>query len=138
VTQPAYVIFALYHARYADEGASFQQVIENLKQDTYACFFLKDDRCTNYVARPIVCRAYHSYDYEACKRDEYLKSDTLAISGFSAVGMGLESGLKEYSLDCSNVFFNRALAILLSTEDVVESWLRGENVFAPSHAEWQQ
>lgn len=100
-----------------------------------SCPLLLDDLCSVYDARPLECRGYVSMDVEACReasKDYEAWNVPIYFSQYSIfknVQVGLLAALvgAGYSFDLLEL--TTALRIALSTTDVAERWLAGENVF---------
>lgn len=114
-----------------------------LETSRAACPALVDGQCVAYEARPLVCRSFHSYDVEACKR--LYAGDSTAVR-FNAEMLpapvfmvdALRQGIC-LAMQRSNktkgftVMLGMALSIALHTENAAERWLAGEDVFAAAN-----
>jgi len=129
-TQPAFAIYALYHAKTTAGGAPYRNALRRLEKRGADCPFLENSVCSIYPARPVVCRLYHSFDLTLCLKRECIKNPTMATCGLIAAAKGLEDGLKALSLDCNDIALHKALMLLTSEEGVAEKWLNGQEVFA--------
>jgi hypothetical protein len=100
------------------------------------CPMLEDHACSEYLARPMVCRAVLSKSLATC-----LKIFTLNLNApFAAADqsetirlycvMILRAGLILGGLPHQHVEMNHALSIALADENAEARWLAGEPVFA--------
>lgn len=100
-----------------------------------SCPLLLDDLCSAYDARPLECRGYVSMDVEACReasRDYRAWNVPLYFSQYSIfknAQVGLLTALVGAGYGFEVLELTAALRIALSTTDVAERWLAGENVF---------
>lgn len=96
-----------------------------------------EDRCAVYPARPVVCRAFHSLDLEACRvqveqadgnRDTPMYTLLFGLRGMRL--SGAREALSALGLDDRPVVLARALKTLLEDfEGTCQAWLDGEPVF---------
>lgn len=96
-----------------------------------------EDRCAVYPARPVVCRAFHSLDVEACRvqaeeadgnRDTPMYTLLFGLRGMRL--SGAREALSALGLDDRPVVLARALKLLLEDfEGTCQAWLDGEPVF---------
>jgi Fe-S-cluster containining protein len=130
VTQPAFAVYALFFAKGGQDGSVYRYAVNNL-QSGGGCEFLRDEVCSIYSARPLVCRLYHSNNVNECLKFNFLRSVRSVTVGDVAAAAGLVEGLKELSIDCEDVFLSDALRLLCTSSGVFEDWLAGGAVFAP-------
>ncbi len=97
-------------------------------------------RCRAYEARPLSCRAFHSYDKSACERELSAATLTMRIPSSAtvfkvrhAVSLGVMAGAHSLGLDAMPVELTSALDEALGG-DLRAKWLAGERVFAPTIA----
>ncbi|MCW9033995.1 MAG: YkgJ family cysteine cluster protein [Rhodospirillales bacterium] len=138
MTKPAFAIYALYYSKIISDGLAYDHAAQQALTKHQDCCLLKEGACSIYPARPLVCRLFHSYDFNECLAHNFSRSGTSAEFGLIAVFNGLEKGLKELGLDCNDIAFNQAIGLLLSEEYIAEKWLAGEKVFAPCYIESRQ
>lgn len=100
-----------------------------------SCPLLLDDLCSVYDARPLECRGYVSMDVEACReasKDYEAWNVPMYFSQYSIfknVQVGLLAALVGAGYNFELLELTAALRIALSTTDIAERWLAGENVF---------
>lgn len=104
------------------------------------CPLNTDGMCTSYDARPLPCRAYHSFDVEKCIEDLENATGDIEIPGdanrmaiVGAVARAQRETLKKLGLNANELEFIVALRIALTQKDAGERYSRGENVFAEAH-----
>jgi len=97
-------------------------------------------RCRAYEARPLACRAFHSYDKSACERELSAATLTMRIPSSAtifkvrhAVSLGVMAGAHSLGLDAMPVELTSALDEALAG-DLRGRWLEGERVFAATVA----
>ncbi|MCW9033994.1 MAG: YkgJ family cysteine cluster protein [Rhodospirillales bacterium] len=135
MTKPAFAIYSLYYAKTNNDGAYFDYAVEQLKSGRQYCYFLKDNACPIYPARPFVCRVFNSFDFNECLNHRFQHSGTRADIGLFAVFEGVEAGLTDLSLDNNNIAFNSAIKLMISEDSIAEKWLAGEKIFKPCYIE---
>ena len=131
VTQPAFAVYALFFAKGGEDGSAYRHAVNQLQSSERGCAFLRDDICSIYSARPLVCRLYHSYDIKECLDFRFLRTVRPETIGDVAAAAGLIAGLEALSIDCEDIFLNDAVHLLSMNSGVLEDWLAGGNVFAP-------
>jgi Fe-S-cluster containining protein len=100
------------------------------------CAFLVDGECSIYEARPLACRAEHSFDVAACKKsyetseDEPVERDMNVAARAHVMRAALESRLGEAGFAPHFYELQEALSIALNTPDAIEQWAGGNDVFA--------
>jgi Fe-S-cluster containining protein len=100
------------------------------------CPMLEDNACSEYVSRPIVCRAVLSQSLETCVRifqngsaEKFAVVDnTQSIRAYAVII--LRVGLILSGLPYKHYEMNHALTIALNHDDAEERWLAGEPLFA--------
>lgn len=103
------------------------------------CPLLVDGMCSVYVARPLACRGWNSFDAAKCQafeQDPEGKGTTPVYmpqrSVVASIQRGVEKGLQALGLDHSFLELGAGLKIALDTPDAAERWLAGEPIFAPA------
>lgn len=100
------------------------------------CPLLEDGTCLAYEVRPLMCRAMHSLEAEACRRE--LADCNLNLVQFyhhrHTIHVSLSQGLVDACLalgyQAGPLDLPRSLVDFFAVPDVVERWLAGEKVFA--------
>ena len=100
------------------------------------CPILADNVCSEYIPRPLVCRAVLSKSLDACLRIfEHNSGEmvpfadgTVDIRAYVVVMM--QAALKLSGLSHVHFEMNQALAVALNHPDAEERWLSGEPLFA--------
>ncbi len=118
----------------AAKSSSVQQYVrEDLR---LPCPMLENRGCSEYLSRPMVCRAVLSKSLDTCMRIFELKTGepfTAADASATVRMMSiiiLRAGLILGKVPYQNVEMNHALAIALADETAEARWLAGEPVFA--------
>jgi Fe-S-cluster containining protein len=101
------------------------------------CPLLRDQRCSVYPVRPLMCRAMHALDRERCEAE--LRTGSLAVNPYYAhrhdialsVSAGLREGCRGACLQAEALNLVQALHDFFRQENPVERWLNGEAVFGP-------
>lgn len=103
------------------------------------CPLLVDGVCSAYEARPLICRAFNSFDAEACAREIMSGRPGAEIPSYDvplrigmAVANGVEEGLIEAGQFDGGIELVRGLAIALSEPNAAKRWLAGEELFYPA------
>jgi Fe-S-cluster containining protein len=99
------------------------------------CPLLRGRACSVYPIRPLVCRAMHALNREACEAE--LFSGSLAGSQYYAhrheialsVSAGLLKGCRAAGCQAKTLSLDRALHDFFKQENPLERWLNGEAVF---------
>lgn len=101
------------------------------------CPILADHACSEYEARPLVCRAVLSTSLEACVRI-FTQGSTETFTAPQSLGalrsymvVILRAALVIAGLPHRNYELTHALEIALADEQSEERWLAGEPIFAP-------
>ena len=100
------------------------------------CPILEEQACSEYAARPVVCRAVLSTSLESCLRifqqggREPFPSPASLGGLRSYVVMILRAALRLAELPHQNFELTHALTIALTVPDSEARWLAGENIFA--------
>lgn len=100
------------------------------------CPFLDDNgHCLIYALRPFSCRAYHSTDVKRCQ-ESFEKGLTSLIPCFTLYRAATDmyssifiKVLHDKGFASFQVGFVKALKILFTEDQTIESWLNKENVF---------
>jgi hypothetical protein len=112
-----------------------QPFVERSRMVT-ACPLLKDDVCSIYTARPIVCRSAVSVDEGACRRSFLkLSGESIPIpTVWRTIGQGyavaLEGAILHSGLVPTEREWNESLKAALADPSAEARWLGGEDVFA--------
>lgn len=101
----------------------------------FPCPLLADGLCSVYEVRPLMCRAMHSLQAEACRQE--LADPNLNLVTFydhrHVVSVSLSQGLidacRALGYQSGPVNLVRVLGENLAPENLVDRWLRGEEVF---------
>ncbi|MBF0267230.1 MAG: YkgJ family cysteine cluster protein [Alphaproteobacteria bacterium] len=90
--------------------------------------------CRFYAHRPLMCRAFHSLDVEACKKG--VGEDGLDVpiwpphfEIYTHIQAGLARGMMEKGLSLPKLDLRKVLGMEASSRLLWEQWLRGENPF---------
>jgi Fe-S-cluster containining protein len=98
------------------------------------CPLLANGRCSIYAARPLACRAWNSYDANACREDllgvggRPVPVHRLHLALEAVIAAGLDEALVERGLRADVLELAPALSAALSSRSA-ERWLAGEPVF---------
>lgn len=101
------------------------------------CPLLKEDACSVYAARPLMCRGWTSRDADICRMNVEQPGETpipvpyyrLFKEIAASVRVGAQSGIDQTPLQNDDLELVSALNVALNTPDIVERWLAGEQVF---------
>ncbi|MBW2109063.1 MAG: YkgJ family cysteine cluster protein [Deltaproteobacteria bacterium] len=100
------------------------------------CVFLKDDRCAVYPVRPLVCRAWHAMDRDACRTDFESAVPDPEVEGYThrhyvykTVARGLEAAVKEIGCQAGAYGMAGAMKTYFSHPAPETAWINGEPVF---------
>lgn len=129
VTQPMFVVFAWLYAQENNNGHAYSIAKEAYESGREGCQFLDQDSCSIYLARPMACRLFHSYDFQACLNGEFQNATRLGNRGIAAAQAGLNQGFKALGLECHSVLFKDAFKMMVEQENLAADWLRGKPVF---------
>ncbi|OGR23976.1 MAG: hypothetical protein A2139_01690 [Desulfobacca sp. RBG_16_60_12] len=99
------------------------------------CPLLMGGRCSIYPVRPLVCRAMHTFEAEACEQE--LLGGKLGPGAYYAhryefvwsISSGLQNGCREVRCQTGVLDLTRALKDFFSRENPLERWVSGEEVF---------
>jgi uncharacterized protein len=101
------------------------------------CPLLVDGACSAHSVRPLICRAFNSYDAESCRKQILCGGSTRDIPSWEApwlLGLALDSGLKEALVESGyrdgDLELGLALKIALDHPHATERWLAGDRIFA--------
>jgi len=106
-----------------------------------ACALLTHGECSVYEARPLACRAEHSFDVEACKTVYATRKDApeprslRVMQTSSLMRATVEARVAHAGLKAGFYELQEALAIALDTQDAFERHLAGDDVFAPARTD---
>lgn len=110
---------------------------EDLQRMFGACPLLADGRCSVYLQRPVVCRAYHSSQVEVCKLRFENQDASLVVPkdtelyGFTGLPqLATSNVLSELGIDTRPVVLGLAVVALQEDfEGMVADWLSGGQAF---------
>jgi Fe-S-cluster containining protein len=104
-----------------------------------ACPLLVDGTCSVHPVRPLVCRAFNSYDADVCKTHLSSGGSSADIPAWNIpwlVGLALDAGLKEALVESGyadgDLELGLALKAALDRPNAGERWLANDKVFARS------
>ena len=104
--------------------------------DRVICPILDNHACSEYLARPVVCRAVLSTSLPTCEQI-FLKGESVPFTPPPSLGalrsfliIMMRAALKLAGLPYRNFELTHALQVALATKDSEERWLAGEAVFA--------
>ena len=102
-----------------------------------ACPFLKEDSCSVYPVRPLVCRGANSADVEACRIVFQGEPDAASIPQYGpqvalyhGLHDGLQSALTAAGRPADSLCLFPAMKIALAEPDAADRYGAGEDVFA--------
>lgn len=91
-------------------------------------------KCRFYAHRPLMCRAFHSLDVEACKKG--VGEDGMDVPVwlphfeiYTRIQTGMARGLMEIGLAMPKLDLRKVLGLESSTELLWDRWLKGGNPF---------
>jgi Fe-S-cluster containining protein len=101
----------------------------------FPCPLLMDGKCSIYPVRPLVCRAMHTFNAEACEQE--LLGGKLEPGEYYAhryefvwsISSGLQNGCLEVGCQTGILDLVLALQDFLTRENPVEKWIAGKEVF---------
>ncbi|MBS1717443.1 MAG: hypothetical protein JSS72_06900 [Armatimonadetes bacterium] len=98
------------------------------------CPVLENGGCQGYGGRPLICRGYHSFSLDSCRRKYRGLDDTIPHNRPAYLAAGhmrgsISAKISEHNLPAPQVVLGAALAIALRDEQGLERWLSGENLF---------
>jgi Fe-S-cluster containining protein len=101
----------------------------------FPCPLLLGGRCSIYSVRPLVCRAMHTFEAEACEQE--LQGGKLGPGEYYAhryefvwsISSGLQNGCRELGCQTGILDLSQALHDYLVQGNPVERWISGEEVF---------
>lgn len=97
------------------------------------CAFLVDGECSVYEARPLACRAEHSFNVEACRQayetaqDIPDPRDEGAMLCATVIRTALEQRLGKVGFGTYTYELQQSLAVALSNPSSTEEWRKGGN-----------
>lgn len=101
----------------------------------FPCPLLDEHHCLAYEARPLVCRAMHSLDAEACRRElaDPLHPVVPFYSHRHVVYVSLSHGLAQacrvFGLQAGPLDLAQALVVVAAQLGAIDRWLAGEAAF---------
>jgi len=103
------------------------------------CPLLVDGVCSVHPVRPLICRAFNSYDAESCDRQIRGGGSTREIPSWDVpwlLGLALDAGLKEALVESGykdgDIELGLALKAALDHPHADERWLASDRIFAKS------
>jgi Fe-S-cluster containining protein len=124
---------AAVEAAHAETGAhSYEERLRMVRP----CPLLKNDVCSVYTERPIVCRTTASTDASICARayrllsDEDVPQPLVFLNQRTSYALALAGALKHAGYFAGAYELNGALHAALSRPDAEAAWLRGDDLFA--------
>ena len=134
---PLQTIASALAARFTLENALFEKIQHRTLTRRAPCPMLEDNVCQIYGWRPLVCRAYFSFDLRQCQILAFCAPQPGGSGGYGraidaldrAVAAGARAALADLGLDGMPQYYDTALRLLFSVDDVIERWLNGEDVF---------
>lgn len=101
----------------------------------FPCPLLMDGKCSIYPVRPLVCRAMHTFNAEACEQE--LLGGKLEPGEYYAhryefvwsISSGLQNGCREMGCQTGILDLVLALQDFFTRENPVEKWIAGKEVF---------
>jgi hypothetical protein len=102
------------------------------------CPLLKENACSVYTARPLMCRGWTSRDANICRKNVEQPGETpIPVPFFklfkeiaASVRVGVQSGIDQTPLQNDDLELVSALNMALNAPDIAERWLEGEQVFS--------
>ncbi len=101
------------------------------------CIFLKEGTCTIYPVRPLICRAWTSYNSDRCKKafesgDHTAEIESSGSSNFvySLARQAIEKICKAYGLESMPLELPLAMAHCFEHTDLFDKWIQGSTLFA--------
>jgi len=100
-----------------------------------SCPLLIDGFCGVYDLRPQSCRMYCSFDVEACKVSfeggpDHIPLDGRIINAGTVIKIALYAALWSCRYADTGYELGEAVSTVLSTENALQRWTDGENIFA--------
>ena len=120
------------------EAAAAAALIPQVEREVrrVVCPILQDNVCSEYLTRPVVCRAVLSKSLDTCLRifeqnsgEPFPFTDATTDIRVYIVAI-LQASLMMSGLSPLHYEMNQALAVALAHEDAEERWLAGETLFA--------
>ncbi|MBX7200188.1 MAG: YkgJ family cysteine cluster protein [Rhodospirillaceae bacterium] len=123
--------------RVADAAARSKDIAQSAPNSTrVVCPILEENLCSQYAARPIVCRSTVSSSRAACVRifdqdhPEAIPSVPPAPEIRATIVLMLQTALRLAGLPHQNYELTQGLAIALADDGAEARWLSGEPMFA--------
>lgn len=125
----------------------YEDKVEKLTQSQRStarlpCPLLVDGACTAHPVRPLVCRAFNSYDAAACKKQIHGGGSTSEIPSWNVpwlLGLALDSGIKDALVESGyadgDIELGLGLKAALDHPNSSERWLARDRIFA--RAAWK-
>lgn len=126
----------MFLQRINDKAAAIRAAGNNASTLRHTCPLLLNGRCAFYGVRPLACRAWNSYDDNACMKAALMSGNTPKpplfdqqhnIGGYTF--MGLLLGSRYLGVDDRPVELTNGLKTALDNPDAAEMWLQGKAVF---------
>lgn len=100
------------------------------------CIFLSNGRCSVYDARPLICAAWHSLDFNQCKEAFESNNPWAGIDGypyryhiFQTIRAGLREACTNVGCQTDSLAIAKAMKQYLTHEHPIEAWIEGDKVF---------
>lgn len=107
-------------------------------KDRTPCIFLKNNQCSIYPARPLICRSWHSFDKTECERAFIAGNHTAKIETFAVREYMFNTAREVFQeisdqMDVENGVYEMPAAILscFMLSRPLENWRKGNPVFDP-------
>jgi hypothetical protein len=101
------------------------------------CIFLENDTCGVYPDRPLVCRAWHSLDKNACRNHFESATSRPEVDGYrhrhytyKTVSTGMLQALTEIGCQAGRFALPNAIQEYYRHPAPEDAWIRGESVFS--------
>lgn len=97
-----------------------------------ACPFLRNNECSIYAFRPVMCRKYNSLDVEVCKQpDAPVPENGEMAYKSNAIITGTVSGYARVGLSSEPHELGQGVLRALTDPTAEQRWFKGERVFDP-------
>ncbi len=106
---------------------------EALVETPMPCALLSEDgSCSVYAERPVICRGYYSFNRYACDDEDVpvVPTDNRVLMMADGTRAGLRLACGDAGLGSRAYELNEALHRALTTDDALDRWLNGEDIFA--------
>ncbi|SMD00811.1 Putative zinc-or iron-chelating domain-containing protein [Desulfocicer vacuolatum DSM 3385] len=117
------------------EGVNLEHRV--MVKDQTPCIFLENGVCSIYPVRPLICRAWTSYSYDACEKAFLSENHTAEIESsapsnfvYSLGRKIIEQVCKAYGLESRPLELPLAMAHCYGHIDLSREWIQGKIFFA--------